>query len=71
MGLFQAVRDGLARVYMFKTSREFGCEPIKDIIKEKCDVIRPSDPEEKVKITVTGVGSNFYKDDLEKELNVK
>ena len=71
MILFQAVIDGLARVYVFKISREFGCEPIKHIIKKKCDVIRPADPDKKVTVAVTGVGSNFYKDDLEKELNVK
>ena len=69
--MFQAVRDGLARVYLFQIPRESGCKPVTDIINQKCDVIRPSDPKEKVKVALTGVGANLFKDELEKQLNAE
>ena len=71
LNVFQAVKDGLARVYLFQTSREAGCKPFTDILREKCDVSRPSDPKEKVRVTVTGVGANLFKDELEAQLNVE
>ena len=69
--LFQAVKDGLARVYLFQMPRESGCKPVTDIINRECDVIRPSDPKEKVKVALTGVGANLFKDELEKQLNAE
>ena len=42
-----------------------------DIINEKCDVIRPSDPKDKVKVVVTGVGSNLFRSELEADLNIQ
>ena len=68
---FQAVKDGLARVYLFRVPRESGCKPVTDIINKKCDVIRPSDSKEKVKVAVTGVGSNLFRSELEADLNIK
>ena len=67
----QAIKDGLARVYLFHIPRESGCEPVTDIIKEKCDVTRPSDPDEKVKVSVTGIGANLFKDKFETLLDVE
>ena len=68
---FQTVRDGLARVYLFQIPRESGCKPVTNIINEKCDVTRPSDPMEKVKVIVTGIGANLFKDELEQQLNAE
>ena len=56
---------------MFQIPRESGCKPVTDVINEKCDVIRPYDPKEKVKVAVTGVGANLFKDELEKQLNAE
>ena len=56
---------------MFQIPRESGCKPVTDVINKKCDVIRPSDPKEKVKVAVTGVGANLFKDELEKQLNAE
>ena len=55
----------------FQIPRDSDCKPVTDIINEKCDVTRPSDPKEKVKVTVTGVGSNFFRVELEAELNIE
>ena len=71
LNIFQAIKDGLARVYLFHIPRESGCQPLADIINEKCDVIRPSDPKEKVKVAVTGIGANLFKDELETLLNAE
>ena len=68
---FQAIKDGLARVYLFQMPRESGCKHVTDVINEKCDVIRPSDPKEKVKVPVTGVGANLLQAEWEKQLNVE
>ena len=65
------MKDGLARVHLFQVSREAGCKPVTDILRDKCDVTRPSDPKERVKVTVTGVGANLFKDELEEQLNVE
>ena len=62
---------GLARLYLFQIPRESGCKPVTDIINKICDVIRPSDPKEKVKIPVTGVGANLFQTQLEKRLNAE
>ena len=62
---------GLARLYLFQIPRESGCKSVTDIINKKCDVIRPSDPKEKVKIPVTGVGTNLFQTQLEKLLNAE
>ena len=69
--ILQAVKDGLARVYLFKIPRELGVKPVTDIINEKCDVMRPSDPKEKIKVAVTGIGANLFKEELEKLLNIE
>ena len=61
----------VSREFLFQIPRESGCKPVTDIINEKCDVIRPSDPNEKAKVTVTGVGANFFQIELEKLLNVE
>ena len=42
-----------------------------DIINKKCDVTRPSDPKDKVKVAVTGVGSNLFRSELEADLNIQ
>ena len=65
------MKDGLSRVYLFQVPREAGCKPVTDILKEKCDVTRPSDPKDKLNVTVTGVGANLFKDELEAMLNVE
>ena len=69
--MFKAIKKGLARVYSFKIPRESGCKPVTDIINEKCDLIRPSDPKDKVKIPVTGVGANLFQTQLEKLLKAE
>ena len=65
------MQKGLARVYLFQIPRESGCKPVTDILKEKCDVTRPCDPNQRVKVTVTGVGANLFKDELEAQLDVE
>ena len=65
------MKDGLARVYLFQIPRELGVKHVTDIINEKCDITRLSDSKEKVKVAVTGVGSNMYKVELESELNIE
>ena len=69
--IYQAIKDGLARVYLFHIPRESGCKPLADIINEKCDLTRPSDPKQKVKVPVTGIGANLFKDELEALLNTE
>ena len=71
LNVFQAVKDGLARVYLFQAPREAGCKPVTDILIDKCDITRPSDHKEKLKVTVTGVGANLFKEELEAQLNVE
>ena len=71
LNVFQAVKDGLARVYLFQTPREAGRRPVTDILIDKCDVTRPSDPKQKLKVTVTGVGANLFREELEAQLNVE
>ena len=66
----QAVRDGLARVYLFHIPRHLGCKPVTDIINKKCDVKRPFN-KGKVQVAVTGIGANLFKDELEKQLNAE
>ena len=69
--VLQAMKDGLARVSLFQIPRETGCKPVTDILIDKCDVTRPSDPKQKLRVTVTGVGANLYKEELEAQLNVE
>ena len=69
--IFQAIKDGRARVYLFHIPQESGCKQLADIINEKCDVTRPTDPKEKVKVAVTGIGANLFKDELETLLNAE
>ena len=69
--IFQAIKDGLGRVYLFQIPRESGCKPVADIINQKCDVTRPSNPKDKVKVPVTGVGANLFQAEWEQELNVE
>ena len=67
---FQAIKDGLARVNTFRIKRKSGCKPLADILKEKCDFTRPSDPKEKVKVTITGMGGHVFKRELEESLDI-
>ena len=45
---FLAIKDGLARIHTFRIKRKSHSKPLVDILKEKCDVTRPSDPKDKV-----------------------
>ena len=71
----QVIRDGRARIYLVSIPRESGAKALCDLIKESCDVSKVKDGEEKVKVTVTGVGANAWKrelnDELESPLNLE
>ena len=60
----------MARVYLFHIPRHSGCKPVTDVINTKCDITRPFS-KEKVKVAVTGIGANLFKDELEKQLNAE
>ena len=45
-----------------------GAKALCDLIKESCDVPKVKDGQEKVKVTVTGVGANVWKRELNDEL---
>ena len=64
----RAIRDGRARVHLVSIPRESGAKVLCDLIKESCDVTKVKDGEEKVRVTVTGIGTNLWRKELNDQL---
>ena len=66
---YQAVQNGKGRVYLTSVARNLGPAAIADVIREKCDVTKPTNGP--LVVPVTGVGANLLQKELEDKLNVQ
>ena len=66
---FQAVKDGKGRVHLVMFPREGGVDALVSLVTEQCDVSWPPGGNNPV-IQVTGIGANFFKQEIESKLHV-
>ena len=66
---FQAAQDGKGRVHLVMFPREGGVDALVSLVTDQCDVTRPSGGEKPV-VHVTGIGANYFKQEIESKLQV-
>ena len=64
----QAIQNGHARIQLVSIAREVGPKALAEFIKESCDLSKVNATDEAMKVIVSGIGTNFWKKDLETEL---
>ena len=67
--LLQAVVDGKARVWLTSLSRDLGPGALLQLVKGKVDLDLSGS--ERIRISSTGTGSNFWQPEIESQLNIK
>ena len=66
---FQAVKDGKGRVHLVMFPREGGVDALVSLVTEQCDITRSSGGEKPL-VQVTGIGANFFKQEIESKLQM-
>ena len=64
---FQAIQNNRARVHIVSIPRESGCTALVEFITESCDIYKVKDDGKRLKVVVTGVGANQWRDELNEE----
>ena len=67
--LLQAVVDGKARVWLTSFSRDLGPGALVQLVKDKVDLDLSGS--ERIRISSTGTGSNFWQPEIESQLNIE
>ena len=65
----QVEKDGKGRVHLVMFPREGGVDALVSLVTDQCDVTRPSGGEKPV-VQVTGIGANFFKQEIESKLQL-